>query len=233
MNQDKDKELPRRPFYMMRHGETRHNARRTVQGLIDEPLNSRGLWQGAIAGRTLAKLEKRPARAICSGLMRSQETAIMAGCSEIVEDERLNERDFGELELKVSYDHIHALERIAEKHAAELPCGLESRDSHSARSVPAVIEQLNAYPADETPLFVTHSGTMQRVLEHIGIWNKRLGNACLLHFEPSDTAPGGWEVREVSLEKGELKHRELGPRVYAPCHVDWYPGRNGAAAGRG
>ena len=90
-------------FYILRHGETALNAKRVMQGRLDEPLDEKGKELAAITGRAMKNI--RFDRCISSPLKRASQTAEIilreSGNGIGVEyDERLLEIDFGELEGK-------------------------------------------------------------------------------------------------------------------------------------
>ncbi|CDU26046.1 uncharacterized protein SPSC_06213 [Sporisorium scitamineum] len=95
---------------IVRHGETRENVERIIQGQLDTDLNDRGRLQASITGRFLTHL--RIDRIIASPLKRAADTA-RAICDQqnshyfsdsplgLEFDDRLKERGFGVLEGKV------------------------------------------------------------------------------------------------------------------------------------
>lgn len=90
-------------FYILRHGETALNAKRVMQGRLDEPLDEKGAELAAMTGRAMKGI--RFDRCISSPLKRASQTAEIilreSGNGIGVEyDERLLEIDFGEMEGK-------------------------------------------------------------------------------------------------------------------------------------
>ncbi|SPO27089.1 uncharacterized protein UTRI_10550_B [Ustilago trichophora] len=92
---------------IVRHGETRENVERIIQGQLDTDLNSRGRMQAEITGRYLSSTT-RIDRIIASPLKRAADTARAihkhqphASSLELEFDDRLKERAFGVLEGKV------------------------------------------------------------------------------------------------------------------------------------
>ncbi len=94
----------------IRHGETDWNAERRLQGQLDIPLNTRGLWQAAEAGRKALKLLGRDGvrnpglQYVASPLNRTMHTMQLARTAmglqpdDFATDPRLMELTFGEWE---------------------------------------------------------------------------------------------------------------------------------------
>ena len=86
-------------LYVTRHGETDWNLYGKVQGKADMTLNSKGIEQ---AKETMEKLkEENIDFIICSPLKRARQTAEIINSEKnisIIFDERISERDFGEME---------------------------------------------------------------------------------------------------------------------------------------
>ncbi|MBQ3261436.1 histidine phosphatase family protein [Candidatus Saccharibacteria bacterium] len=93
-------------LYLVRHGQTDWNAENKRQGRTDVPLNETGRAQ-ALA---LAEKTKNLEFDICysSPLSRALETAkiVLDNKAKIITDDRLIERDFGELEGTTSEDRL-------------------------------------------------------------------------------------------------------------------------------
>lgn len=86
-------------LYETRHGETDWNLYGKVQGKADIELNAKGIEQ---AKETMDKLkEEKIDFIICSPLKRARQTAEIINSEKnisIIFDERISERDFGEME---------------------------------------------------------------------------------------------------------------------------------------
>lgn len=105
---------------LIRHGETAWNATGRVQGQIDVPLSSNGIWQsGRLAQRLALQREQEPVHAVvASTLARAWLTArplAEALGLDLHADARLRERAFGIFEG-------HTMEEIAAKWPAEFRC---------------------------------------------------------------------------------------------------------------
>lgn len=91
---------------IVRHGQTNINLERRLQGITDNPLNDTGKEQ-ALDTRKKLKNEKIDL-IICSPLIRARQTAdiINEGRNiEIIYDDRLKERNFGEYEGEYIKDY--------------------------------------------------------------------------------------------------------------------------------
>lgn len=92
-------------LYITRHGETDWNRLKKIMGRCDEPLNDTGIMQAHIAKKEIDKLDID--LIICSPLIRARQTAeiINEGRNiEMIIDDRLIERDYGEFEGTVKND---------------------------------------------------------------------------------------------------------------------------------
>ncbi len=87
-------------LFILRHGETQWNRRGWFQGRKDSPLTEKGRQQAANQRKLLNTIDIAPRNVFASPLGRAVETARLAvpfgGCA--VEDDRLQEIDFGEWE---------------------------------------------------------------------------------------------------------------------------------------
>jgi probable phosphoglycerate mutase len=86
---------------LVRHGETRWNLERRIQGRLDSPLTQRGVAQAQAVGRLLRRLpEAEFARIVASPLGRAQRTAELirghlTARPELIIDDRLREISAG------------------------------------------------------------------------------------------------------------------------------------------
>lgn len=86
-------------IFVTRHGQTNWNLEQKVMGRCDEPLNKKGIEQAYITKENLKDCDID--LIICSPLIRAKQTANIineARNINIIYDERIIERDFGELE---------------------------------------------------------------------------------------------------------------------------------------
>ena len=86
-------------IYIVRHGQTKYNVEGRYGGRIDIPLNNNGI-KSAKELRDKFKNVKFD-YVICSPLIRTQQTAKIITNKSLILDERLIERDNGELEGKL------------------------------------------------------------------------------------------------------------------------------------
>lgn len=148
-------------IYLVRHGETDWNKQQRLQGREDVPLNESGKEQARICGEAIKELSID--LIVTSPLSRAKDTAkiigTMIGKQEVIVDENLIERDFGEAS-GMTYR--------------------EKNDTYSNRNIPGyeetplVLKRMQAamyqyatqYP-DGTILMVSHGGTMNALLTSV------------------------------------------------------------------
>jgi uncharacterized phosphatase len=184
-------------FGLLRHGQTDWNINFLLQGVTDIPMNETGLAQVRLAAQAIRA--KDWDIVLTSPLSRARQTAeIIAahvGFDQIVENELLIERSFGEAE-----GLSHEQWRAKYSNLDEIPGG-ESRTQLAARSQ-LLLDLVASEFKGKRVLAVSH-GALIRGLLSIASNNElprdgeRLGNACLnimSHFESS------WKVERYSLE---------------------------------
>ena len=97
-------------IFLVRHGQTEWNKLKIMQGRTDIPLNEEGINQAKIVGGKLKDIKF--AKIFCSPLLRAKQTLQNLGvkCKNIIYDERLLERNYGEFEKtpKSSFDYNSA-----------------------------------------------------------------------------------------------------------------------------
>lgn len=181
--------LHRKIFYMIRHGQTHDNAAGLISGGGRDPdLTDLGRQQAQNAGRAFLLLNPAPARLIVSALIRTHQTgALVAPHLKQTIDARLNERYLGELDGRISEEE-------------QIRLGVLPGEESVADQFSRVIESLNTHLAEDTPaLFVTHGGTLRRVLEATGLKGKvEAHNGILYAFHPQDAA--AWTVAAIEKE---------------------------------
>jgi probable phosphoglycerate mutase len=156
--------------YLIRHGETDHNADGRAMGQMDIPLNARGIDQ---ARQTAEFLRRYPVeRIVSSDLRRALATAqpLADALGVVIEpDPRLRELSFGILEGKTVAE-CEALDPVAVARwrsgdfDAALPGG-ESRRSLMKRTR-AVLEEIVAGPQLHVALF-SHGGALNALHTHM------------------------------------------------------------------
>ena len=157
-------------LYLVRHGETDHNAGGRAMGQMDVPLNARGLDQ---ARQTAECLRRYPIeRIVSSDLGRALSTAeALAGALglSVEPDVRLRELSFGILEGRtVEECEAENPEAVARWRSgdfdASLPGG-ESRRSLMQRTR-AVLDEIVAGPHAHIAIF-SHGGTLNALHTHM------------------------------------------------------------------
>ena len=157
-------------LYLVRHGETDHNAAGRAMGQMDVPLNKRGLDQ---ARQTADFLRRYPIEHIVSSdLGRAMSTAqpLAETLGLVVQPEvRLRELSFGILEGKTvaeceAVDPVSVARWRSGDFDATLPGG-ESRRSLMARTR-AVLDEIISGPHAHVALF-SHGGTLNALHTHM------------------------------------------------------------------
>ena len=182
---------------LLRHGQTDWNINFLLQGVTDIPMNETGIEQVKLAASAI-KAEDWDV-ILTSPLTRARQTAeIIArqnGFSEIVQQELLIERSFGEAE-----GLSHEQWRAKYSNLDEIPGG-ESRTQLAERSM-LLLEIISTQLAGKRVLAISH-GALIRALLSIASNNElprdgeRLGNASLNVVKHSDNS---WQVVNYSLE---------------------------------
>lgn len=182
---------------LLRHGQTDWNINFLLQGVTDIPMNQTGIEQVKLAARAI-KAEDWDV-VLTSPLSRARQTAeIIAsqhGYTEIIEQELLIERSFGEAE-----GLSHEQWRAKYSNLDVIPGG-ESRTQLAERSK-LLLETISLELAGKRVLAVSH-GALIRTLIAIASNNElprdgeRLGNASLNVVKHSDNS---WQVVNYSLE---------------------------------
>lgn len=145
---------------LIRHGETLWNTERRMQGQLDSPLTTRGLWQAQQLG---ARMQSLPFAALYSSDLpraarTAQHIAEVTGHA-IVTDERLRERHFGVFEgltqQEMESHEPEAYLRFMSRDPQYAVPGGESPAGFFARCC-AALEELAARHLGETIAIVTH-----------------------------------------------------------------------------
>ncbi len=182
---------------LLRHGQTDWNINFLLQGVTDIPMNVTGIEQVKLAASAI-KAEDWDV-ILTSPLTRAKQTAeIIAsqnGFSEIIEQELLIERSFGEAE-----GLSHEQWRAKYSNLDEIPGG-ESRTQLAERSN-LLLETITKELTGKRVLAISH-GALIRALLSIASNNElprdgeRLGNASLNVVKHCDNS---WQVVNYSLE---------------------------------
>ncbi len=199
---------------LVRHGQTDWNAEQRGQGRADIPLNAVGRVQAAAAGRALASL--RPDLVWSSSSSRAHDTALAIGLP-VTTDARLQEIDLGSYEGKLlsewEADAPDEYARNLAGHDVRRGGGELNREV-GERAYPALVEALEATPADGLLVVVSHGGTIRALLRilldlppapwsHLGA----LGNTCVALLAHDEHGRGwrldGYGVRAALLARSD------------------------------
>ena len=182
---------------LLRHGQTDWNINFLLQGVTDIPMNQTGIQQVKLAAKAIRAEDWDVV--LTSPLSRARQTAeIIAsqhGYTEIIEQELLIERSFGEAE-----GLSHEQWRAKYSNLDVIPGG-ESRTQLAERSR-LLLETISQELAGKRVLAISH-GALIRTLIAIASNNElprdgeRLGNASLNVVKHSDNS---WQVVNYSLE---------------------------------
>lgn len=182
---------------LLRHGQTDWNINFLLQGVTDIPMNQTGIEQVKLAAQAIRAEDWDVV--LTSPLSRARQTAeIIAsqhGYTEIIEQELLIERSFGEAE-----GLSHEQWRAKYSNLDVIPGG-ESRTQLAERSR-LLLETISQELAGKRVLAISH-GALIRTLIAIASNNElprdgeRLGNASLNVVRHSDNS---WQVVNYSLE---------------------------------
>lgn len=155
-----------RRLFLLRHGQTVHNATRRMQGHLNTQLSDTG-WEGA--HQVAAMLEnKNIARIVASDLSRAADTAQVVGTRlgiAVTIDPRLRETHLGEWQ-DMRHDEVDAEypgARAKWRHDASwAPPGGESRIDVATRARPVIDELMDSFDGwdDSAVLVVAHGGTI-------------------------------------------------------------------------
>lgn len=173
-------------IYVVRHGRTNNNDLRIYNGSrSDEDLNDTGVAQARQTRETLLGIPLD--LIVCSPMTRTRHTAAILNEGRslpVVYDERLIERDQGDLTLKpfLGRDGLRALgDRLYTEYH------VETEQSIRARVAEALEDLKEKYPG-KTVLIVTHGGTTKAVQAY-----------CEGRDYPSCTIQDNCEVRKYTL----------------------------------
>ena len=173
-------DIPRKHFYMIRHGQTEANAARIMAGVMDTPLTALGRTQAKAVQDVVKRLKIKPKAIIHSQLSRARDTAHIINevlSLPLYEDEGFGEIDAGEWE-GVSYEIANPLFTGW----VDVPGGEKTVDFFS-RVKKSKISALSVH--DDPVLIVCHGGVMRAIGEIWGISTPgKFENAHLYEFIP-------------------------------------------------
>ncbi len=155
-------------IYIVRHGQTEENLKGTYYGVLDCGITELGVKQAEVLGEKLENIKFD--KVYCSELKRAKETlSYIYKVDDIIEDSRLNERNFGVFEGK-TYTELE--EDMAEEYKSWTsdwkeyrPKGGESfRDSYLRAY--SFMEYLKS-ESGENILVCTHGGIVKAIYTYI------------------------------------------------------------------
>ena len=148
-------------IYAMRHGQTDWNAKGRIQGRTDIPLNETGRAQ---AEKAAINLPENITVIFSSPLERAIETAEIINKRfnvEIVTEERLIERNFGDYEgLSINRVDINSLRRWTDN--APTPGGETIHDVFLR--ITDFLDRLKVEYCDQTVLIVSHGHVLRSII---------------------------------------------------------------------
>lgn len=192
--------LPRRPFYLVRHGESFANRFAYPSGRMDTRLTATGWRQVQQAALIAAQLAQKPDVMVASALVRARDTAriIRQGGQDcpLHIDRHLGEQYYG------SYQGV-AKQRIIAAHGHEIwwqtPQNGESLEVFSHRIMGALGRWLGRY---RQPMFVAHGGLFTAFSHAHGQNLRGIPNAGIFHFIPEGR---GWALCQIENFNGVNK----------------------------
>ena len=194
-------------LYLIRHGETGHNASNRIQGWLDVPLNETGQRQAARLGE---RFRGKPIAAVYSSdLMRARDTAQAVADvlgQPLILDVRLREYNMGQW-TGLTGDEIAAVTPgfvPQGSHEPPIPDGETSHDMH--RRIAPFLQELLDKHLHERVIAVSHGGTL-------GIVLATMLNMPLIRRQPF--AFGNTAIAKATHEHGGWRLRSLNDQ----CHL--------------
>jgi len=188
--------LHHRHFYMIRHGQSEHNANKLMAGHIDTPLTQTGRDQAAHIRDLIPILPHRPTHIIHSPLTRAKNTAEILNqdlqCP-MIADKNLKELHMGNWENQSVDLYIDRFLNF------ENPENGETFDDFQRRITHAIATQINQLPHPAIPVIVSHGGVMRAFFKQYHKTVKRIGNCRLYEFRPQNQNtdhPFPWDIFE-------------------------------------
>ena len=202
-------------IYVIRHGQTKLNNAKLLQGRSDLPLNETGMEQAREAGRWLADQGVSFQRVYSSPLVRAIQTAeLVAPGVPVVADDRLIEMDYGPYEgSDLQNPAPEIIEFFSDFVHNPAPDGMEQLSEVVARTG-EFVEELKG--TSDNVLISTHAIAMKGILEYLtptshgSYWSKYVGN-CEVYV--IDSTANGFGVPERLGIAGETRGAKPTPGV--------------------
>lgn len=179
---------------LVRHGRTRLNAERRLQGRVDEPLDDLGFEQAASLARHLTSVLDGDVSVVSSPLARARQTAEVVARSlglAVESDERWIEMSYGEFDGRKDSDVPADLWSSWRRDPSFAPPGGESLLDVHQRVRPAC-EQLVSLPSGRTLVVVSHVSPIKSAVAWalgVGVessWRMHLENASISRLSVGD-----------------------------------------------
>lgn len=167
-------------IYIVRHGQTDYNVEGRYGGRIDTPLNEEGRKQAYIIKESLKDIKFN--LVYSSPLVRAYETASIITDSKIIQDDRLIERDNGDLEGKLKSE----IKEIIDFNDPNTKYNIENIIDFRNR-IYDFFNEITKYK-DKNILIVTHAG--------VGIYAR-----CYFEGEPTDNDYSKYKIKNCEVIK--------------------------------
>lgn len=192
--------FPRKPFFLVRHGESFANKFEYPSGRMDTRLTRLGWAQAQEAAEIVSQLERKPDIMVSSALVRARETArlihLHMDCTLKI-DRHLGEQHYG------SFQGV-AKQRIVQQHGHEIwwqaPFDGEHLTVFSHRVMSCLSRWINRY---DMPMFVAHGGLFTAFGHTYGQRLRGIPNAGVFLFEP---VRKGWNLSRIENSNGQNKN---------------------------
>lgn len=169
-------------IYIVRHGQTDYNVEGRYGGRIDVPLNETGIKQAKIVSENLKNIKFD--KVFSSPLIRACQTAQIIYKGKIIKDDRLIERDNGDLEGKLKSE---IKDNIDFNDPNETKYNIESIVDFRKRINNFFDEIIKKY-SGKNILIVTHAG--------VGIYAR-----CYFEGEPNDNDYQKYKIKNCEVIK--------------------------------
>lgn len=181
-------DLPLRPFYLVRHGESESNRLGIAAGWVDTPLTDTGRAQAQALADCIAGVSPPPERLVCSPLARARDTGLIL--NDVLKlpvsfHEGLKERNFG---LWAGQPAGPVFEKI---NRGEVPPEGEGLPDFTRRIFAALGDVL---ATGGRPLIAAHGGVFDALAYRYGRVIADIGNCGLYGFEPDATQDFPWRL---------------------------------------
>lgn len=191
-------QLPHKPFYFMRHGQTEMNVTETLQGWADGKLTEHGRAMAVAAGEAYSHLPI--SHIFSSTLSRAAQTAdlFLKGYGQNV---TINPMDHFKERGLGAFEGQHKSVYVNSAPDARRPWKTPPEGESWLQVVTRIHEGLGiALQHAETPLIISHGAAFGAMAELLGFGSgqTRLGNCELFRLVPPQKRGGAWTLEEVA-----------------------------------